>query len=60
MSLKKLYDFRRRSFFEEDLDRFEEFLQEAIEEYDEYRSDGFPVGKPNYDRVNHRDLLIDD
>lgn len=58
-SLKKLFDIRSENFFEEDLDRFEEFLQEKVEEYNQYRSDGFPVGEPNYDRVNHRDLLID-
>ena len=55
---------RKDSYFEEDVDAFEEFVSEQIADLNHYRSgkDRFPVdgraGEPNYRYVNHRDLLL--
>lgn len=55
--LKKLVTFRHTHFFKEDLDAFEEFLQEQIADLNEYKRDGFPLNDANLDVVDHRDLI---
>jgi hypothetical protein len=55
---------RTEGYFADDLDEFERFVEERLEELNAYRrgEDRFPVeglgGEPNYRRVDHRDLLI--
>lgn len=62
--LRALNGVRKRAFFKGDVDAFEEFLQERIDELNRRRSGEkrFPVdglaGEPNYRRVDHRDLLL--
>lgn len=59
-ALKQLHRIRERNYFEEDIDAFETFLQEQRERINEYRQTRFPVGEPNFDRVNHRELIRTD
>lgn len=51
-------------YLEDDLDEFEAFLEERITELNEYRTSRFPVSfgdeEPNWDRVDHRDLVLSD
>ena len=61
---RHLCGYRKDTYFEEDVDAFEEFVAEQIAELNRYRSgeERFPVdgraGEPNYRYVNHRDLLL--
>lgn len=57
-AMKKLYDVRGRNFFAEEIDAFEAFLQENRDAVNEHRGARFPVGDPNYDRVDHRDCIL--
>ncbi|MFB6245547.1 MAG: PD-(D/E)XK nuclease family protein [Candidatus Nanohaloarchaea archaeon] len=54
---RKLVEIRNRSFFKEDLDEFESFLQEKLEEANEYRRNGFPLGD-SADRIRQQDLVV--
>ncbi|WP_436930242.1 PD-(D/E)XK nuclease family protein [Halosimplex halobium] len=49
-------------FLEDDLDAFESFVDERIAELEGYHDDRFPVAfdddGPNWDRVDHRDLIL--
>jgi len=56
--LKSLVDFRRSNYFREDLDRFEEFLDEKIEELNNYRKNGFPL-KAEADDLPKRDMIVE-
>jgi hypothetical protein len=65
-AIRELNGIRRRAFFREDLDGFETFVSERLEELNDRRAgrerfpiDG-PAGEPNYRRVDHRDLLLED
>ena len=64
-ALRALNGVRKRAFFKEDLDAFEAFLAEQVEEINQFRAgDGrFPIegpgGEPNFRRVDHRDLLLE-
>jgi hypothetical protein len=64
-AIRTLNGVRRRAFFEEDLDAFEEFVDEQLTELNHYRAGNArtpiegPAGEPNYRRVNHRDLLLE-
>jgi len=64
-AIRLLNGVRKKAFFREDLDAFETFVKERIEELNQYRAgEGrFPIegpgGEPNYRRVNHRDLLLE-
>ncbi len=64
-AVRELNGVRKRAFFREDLDAFEDFLAECIDEINRCRSgdERFPVdgpgGEPNYRRVDHRDLLLE-
>ncbi|MBB6647925.1 PD-(D/E)XK nuclease family protein [Halobellus ruber] len=59
-ALKELHRLRGRNYFEDEVDAFERFLQEQVERINEYRRSRFPVGDPNVDRVDHRDLIQTD
>ncbi|SMO60224.1 PD-(D/E)XK nuclease family protein [Halorubrum cibi] len=63
-AIRELNGVRKRSFFREDLDAFESFVDERLEELNDRRAgeERFPVdglaGEPNYRRVDNRDLLL--
>jgi hypothetical protein len=59
-TLKQLLYLRGENFFAPDLAAFEEFLQDQLDRLNEYRRTAFPVGDPNWDRVDHRDLILAD
>ncbi|MGM0380455.1 MAG: PD-(D/E)XK nuclease family protein, partial [bacterium] len=63
-ALKKLIDFRRTNFFSEDIDLFEEFVRERLEELNSYRRSDFPIEGwlEDFDLENsdYRDLIRDD
>ncbi len=56
--MKKLIVFRKTHYFKENLDRFEEFLEEKIEEYERYRKSNFPVGDTDPENIENKDLVI--
>ncbi|WEL19613.1 PD-(D/E)XK nuclease family protein [Candidatus Nanohalococcus occultus] len=57
-AVKKLVKIRNANYFKKDLDRFEEFLGEQIEELNRCKENGFPIdGNP--DDLPERDLLIE-
>ena len=51
-------------YLKPDLDAFAEFVDEQLDALAEYRRSGFPPaygdGGPNWDRVDHRDLILTD
>ena len=55
--LKSLVDFRRSNYFKEDLDKFEEFLSQKLDELNNYRKNGFPLNA-DPDELPRRDLLM--
>ena len=57
-ALKKLCGFRERNYFKEDLDRFEEFLQEQLKNLNEYKENRFPIGDADIDNLENRDIII--
>jgi hypothetical protein len=59
-ALKQLYGIRSENYFVEDINAFESFLDKQIDRINEYRRSKFPVEEPNFDRVNHRDLIRTD
>ncbi|GEM_PF-6966851 len=54
--LKQVVEFRTKNYFREDLDDFEEFLQNQLDLLNEYRNTGFPVENPEIEGVDHSDL----
>ncbi len=64
-ALAYLRNVRDSNFFADDLDAFEEFVAERLDELNRYRAgeERFPVaglgGEPNYRRVDHRDMLFE-
>ncbi len=60
-ALKKLVDFRTTNFFSEDLDEFENFLDERLAELNRYLSGRFPVRgwlkDFDIDDIDRRDLV---
>lgn len=64
-AIRALNGVRKRSYFREDLDAFEAFIEERLAELNERQAgeERFPVnglaGEPNYCRVDHRDLLLE-
>jgi len=56
--MKKLIVFRKTHYFKEDLDEFEDFLKEKIEEYKQYRTSNFPVGDTDLENIENKDLVI--
>ena len=63
-AIRELNRVRKRAFFRGDLDAFEAFVDERVEELNARRAgeERFPVdglgGEPNYRRVDNRDLLL--
>lgn len=64
-AIRELNGVRRRTFFRNDLDAFEAFVDERLEELNTRRggTERFPVkglaGEPNYRRIDNRDLLLE-
>ncbi|MFB6235771.1 MAG: PD-(D/E)XK nuclease family protein [Halopenitus sp.] len=64
-AMRQLTRVRGRTFFEDDLDGFEAFVDERLEELNRRRAgeERFPVeglvGEPNYRYVDNRDLLLE-
>lgn len=56
--MKKLVVFRDIHYFKEELDRFEDFLEKRIAEYNDYRTSNFPVGDTDPDNIENKDLVI--
>ena len=56
-ALKKLVDFRMENYFKEDADKMEGFVQDKLEEINEYLDSRFPVNA-NPDELNQRDLIL--
>ena len=56
-ALKKLLSLRGEQYFKDDLDAFEAYLRAQVDNVNDYRESGFPVGDPNEDRLAHRDLI---
>lgn len=52
-------DFRCSNFFREDLDAFESFVAEKIEELNEYLENGFPLDA-KADELPDRDMILDE
>ncbi|TYL36549.1 hypothetical protein CV102_22305 [Natronococcus pandeyae] len=65
-AFRHLCSYRKAGYFVEDLDAFERFVDEQLEELNRYRrgEDRFPIdgraGEPNYRYVNNRDMLLTD
>ncbi|PHQ47359.1 hypothetical protein DJ68_02280 [Halorubrum sp. C3] len=63
-AIREFNGVRKRAFFREDLDAFEAFVDERLDELNARRAgeERFPVdglgGEPNYRRVDNRDLLL--
>lgn len=57
-ALRKLCRFRKENYFKEDLDRFEEFLKDQLENLNEYKREGFPIGDADLDSLDNRDLIL--
>lgn len=58
-TLRKLVEFRKTNFFKEDLDRFENFLEEKVEEANQYKKEGFPVGDADLNGNPYEDMIIE-
>ncbi|MFP9192629.1 PD-(D/E)XK nuclease family protein [Natrialbaceae archaeon A-CW1-1] len=64
-ALRYLLRIRTQNYFSDDLDAFEEFVADRLEELNHCRSGGerFPVaglaGEPNYRYVDHRDCILE-
>nr|WP_254283196.1 PD-(D/E)XK nuclease family protein [Halomicroarcula limicola] len=57
-TMKKLFGLRNGQLFGRDLNEYETFLQTWINQVNEYRNSGFPVGDPNDDRLDHPLLIV--
>ncbi|MDY6770329.1 MAG: PD-(D/E)XK nuclease family protein [Candidatus Nanohaloarchaea archaeon] len=57
-ALKRLVRLRRTNYFADDLDRFEDFLQQEIQRLNEWRRTRFPVDDADLDRTDNRDLIL--
>lgn len=64
-AIKLLNGVRKKSFFKENLDAFENFIDNQLKTLNTLRDgeERFPIegpgGEPNYRRVNHRDLILE-
>jgi len=56
--LKKLVAARKKNYFKEDIDKFDDFLDEKLEELNRYKKSRFPVGDVDLDKIYNRDLII--
>ncbi|MFC4987418.1 PD-(D/E)XK nuclease family protein [Saliphagus infecundisoli] len=65
-AFRHLCSYRKENYFIEDIDEFEAFVEEQLDDLNRYRTGEarFPVegraGEPNYRYVNNRDLLLTD
>ena len=64
-ALRQLLGVRTQNYFAPEVDAFEAFLDERLDDVNEWRTSRFPIttefaGEPNFDRVDHRDLLLTD
>ncbi len=57
-TLRKLVNFRKMNYFKEDLDRFEDFLEEQLGLLNEYKRESFPVGDIDIDKLENQDLIL--
>ncbi|MXV61896.1 hypothetical protein GS429_07470 [Natronorubrum sp. JWXQ-INN-674] len=63
-AFRHLCGYRKAGYFVDDLDEFERFVDEQLEELNRYRrgEDRFPIdgraGEPNYRYVDNRDMLL--
>lgn len=64
-AMRELIRIRNRNYFEDDLDAFEDFVDERLDSLNTRRAgeERFPITdlleEPNYRRVSHRDLLLE-
>lgn len=56
-ALNKLVEFHSKNYFKEDIDEFEEFLEDKIKELNEFKGSRFPLDA-NPDELPDRDLII--
>jgi len=54
--LKQLVYFRKENYFKEDLDAFQEFLQEELDNLSQFQLDGFPLENSLEIEIDHSDL----
>ncbi|MFT4892855.1 MAG: hypothetical protein ACI8Z7_000643 [Candidatus Nanohaloarchaea archaeon] len=54
--LKQLVYFRKENYFKEDLDAFEEFLQEELENLSKFQENGFPLENSLEIEIDHSEL----
>jgi hypothetical protein len=64
-ALRQLLGIRTQNYFGPEVDAFEVFLKGRLDELNDWRVSRFPVstdlaGEQNFDRVDHRDLLLTD
>lgn len=55
-ALKQIVYLRKENYFKEDLDAFEDFLENQIDLINEYRTNGFPVQNPEIEEVDAEEL----
>ncbi len=56
--LKKLLELREYCLFKEDLDDFERYLNNQLTLLNHYMEKGFPVGDPDPDKLENKDMVI--
>jgi len=62
-ALKNIVKFRKKNYFKEDIDAFEEFLQKQIQLLNKYRNKEFPIQNPEIrdielEDLDNRDMII--
>ncbi len=57
-ALRKLVEINQTSFFKEDLDRVEEFVEESIKRINKFKESGFPVEKEDESHLPFNELVI--
>ncbi len=55
-ALKRIVKYRKRNYFREDIDKFEDFLQKQLGLLNDYRVEGFPIQNPEIDKVDFDEL----
>ncbi|MFW6421579.1 MAG: PD-(D/E)XK nuclease family protein [Candidatus Bipolaricaulota bacterium] len=53
-----LVELRTINYFKDDLDRFEEYLEEMLAQMNHWQETRFPVGDCDLEKVRHRDLIL--
>ncbi len=57
-ALRKLVKINQTSFFEEDLDRVEQFVEQSIKRINRFKESGFPVEKEDESQLPFNDMVI--